>query len=277
MIPYFTNPLEHVLPAPFNDSWGVLVCVGFIVGLEIARARAIRIGLDVRDVIDGIMAIVGGGFVVGHLVHVLAYHPEQLEEKGPIVLVQVWAGLSSFGGFVGAIVGGLVFYKLLRPRPWLLHSEAILYGFPVGWLFGRLGCFSAHDHIGRRTDFFLAVDFPGGARHDLGLYEAILAAFIAIVFAVAGRKPRHVGFFVATWCFLYAPARFGFDFLRNTDLGSADVRWASLTPAQWGCLLMLGAGVWAWRWSLGQPKVGGGVTWAAATAGDAGPGEPTQA
>lgn len=275
MIPYFTNPLEHLLPSPLNDSWGVLVCIGFVAGLEIARAKAIKEGLDVRDVIDGILAIVGSGFIVGHLVHVLAYHPEQLDQKGPIVLVQVWAGLSSFGGFAGALLGSVLFYKVIRKRPWLQHAEMILFGFPFGWFFGRLGCFTAHDHVGRLTDFPLAVQFPGGARHDLGLYEALWTGVIAVVFLLAARKQRPVGWYAAAWCLMYAPVRFGLDFLRRTEclgrgykvvacpsaeqlastdpqvqseiasIALSDTRWAGLTPAQWGCLVMVGLGVWA--------------------------------
>ena len=46
------------------------------------------------------------------------------------------------------------------------------------------------------------------------------------------------------FCLLYAPVRFGLDFLRNTDLeGRADARWLGLTPAQYGMILMFIAGV----------------------------------
>jgi phosphatidylglycerol:prolipoprotein diacylglycerol transferase len=119
VIPFFINPLATVLPAPFNDSWGVLVCIGFVVGLEVARSKAIREQLDVRDVVDGIVAIVGCGFLFGHLVNTLVYHPEQMEKGGPQVLLQVWAGQSSFGGFLGAVIGSLIFYKGIRRRAWL--------------------------------------------------------------------------------------------------------------------------------------------------------------
>jgi hypothetical protein len=47
MIPYFTFPVYQLGPVPI-DPWGFLVCVGFVLGLEIARARGIALGLDVR-------------------------------------------------------------------------------------------------------------------------------------------------------------------------------------------------------------------------------------
>jgi phosphatidylglycerol:prolipoprotein diacylglycerol transferase len=143
------------------------------------------------------------------------------------------------------------FYRW-RKKPFLPHADAIMFGFPFGWMFGRTGCFLAHDHIGRRTDFPLAVNYPpgfffrgdpGGPRFDLGLNEVVWTALIAVVFWVLGRRARPPGFFVMLWCLLYAPARFVFDFLRNTDLANADVRWGGLTPAQWGCFVMFGIGL----------------------------------
>lgn len=252
MIPYFSIPVKYIGPLPL-DPWGTAVCIGFVLGLELARSRGIKAGLDVRDVVDGIVVTIGMGFVVGHLVHVLAYHYEDVFLKeGVTSLFKVWAGLSSFGGFLGAGIGAVGFYKLVRKKPFWPHADAIMYGFPFGWMFGRTGCFLAHDHIGRLTDFPLAVNYPpnfffrgdpGGARWDLGLNEVIWSAAIAALFFGLGRRPRAPGFFVMLWCLLYAPVRFGFDFLRNTDLTTADVRWSGLTPAQWGCIVMFGVGV----------------------------------
>ena len=247
LIPYFDVPILEFGPVVL-DSWAILVSIGFIVGLEISRARGIRMGLDVRDVVDGSVFTVGMGFLVGHLVHVLAYHPERLEEEGVMSLVKVWTGFSSTGGFIGAVLGSLVFYGLIRKRPYWRHADAITFGFPFAWVFGRLGCFSAHDHIGRKTDFWLAVNFRGGARHDLGLYEALWTMVIAGAFWALRERPVKDGFFLALFATMYAPIRFLLDFLRNTDTDGADVRWAGLTPAQYGMILMFSVGLWlVWR------------------------------
>lgn len=247
LIPYFSVPTLELGPLVL-DSWAALVAIGFLVGMEVVRARGLRKGIEPKDTIDGIVVTVGLGFVVGHFVHVLAYNPHQLEEQGVMALVRIWAGFSSTGGFIGAVLGAMLFYMVIRKRPFWPHADTIMFGFPIAWFFGRMGCFSAHDHIGALSDFALAVDFPvaryGGPRHDLGLYEALWSLGIAVVFFLYRNKPVRDGFFTAMFCLLYAPVRFGLDFLRNTDLeGRADARWLGLTPAQYGMILMFIAGV----------------------------------
>jgi phosphatidylglycerol---prolipoprotein diacylglyceryl transferase len=253
-IPYFSVPVYNVGAIPL-DPWALLVCIGFIVGMEVCRARGIRLGLDVRDVIDGILVIVGMGFVGGHLVHVLAYHPSQLAADGVMSLLRIWGGFSSFGGFLGAVAGVVLFYKVIRKRPFWIHTDNVMFGFPFAWFFGRLGCFSVHDHIGRPSHFFLAMDFPslGGPRHELGLYEALWTLAIAATFFLLRDKSVRPGTFCALWCLMYAPVRFFFDFLRSTDLEQSDVRWAGLTPAQYGCVLMAATGVALVLWLRKQP------------------------
>ena len=242
LIPYFEIPILDWGPIVL-DSWTALVMMGFVVGLEITRARAIRLGLDVRDIVDGAVVTVGMGFVVGHIVHVLAYNPHQLETDGIMALLRIWAGFSSTGGFIGAVIGSVLFFRVIRKRDFWVHADTIMFGFPFAWMFGRLGCFTAHDHIGKASDFWLAVQFPGGSRHDLGLYEALWTLGIALLFLKFRNRRVQPGFFLALFSATYAPIRFFMDFLRNTDLDQADVRWGGLTPAQYGMVLMTIAGV----------------------------------
>jgi phosphatidylglycerol:prolipoprotein diacylglycerol transferase len=243
LIPYWAPKVYNLGPIPI-DPWATLVCLGFIIGEEIARARGLRNGMEPRDVVDGAVFIVGMGFLVAHIVHVLAYNPHLLSED-PLILLKVWAGFSSTGGFIGAILGSVIFFTKIRPRNYWKYADNTMYGFAFGWFFGRMGCFSVHDHVGRASDFFLAVDFPApmGSRHDLGLYEALWVGGIALFFWIADKKPRPNGFFLAAWCMLYTPARFTLDFLRNDDLSNADVRWGSLTPAQYGSIAIFLVGV----------------------------------
>lgn len=249
LIPYFQIPHYEPFEGLVLDSWAVLVAIAFIVGMEVARARGIRLGLEVRDIVDGTVVTVGMGFLVGHLVHVLAYNPDTYREEGILSLLKFWGGFSSTGGLIGAVIGCVLFYTVIRKRPFWIHADTITFGFPFGFFFGRMGCFTAHDHIGKPSNFFLAVDFPDmGPRHDLGLEEGLWVLGIAAIFYALRNRPFRPGFHVGLFAVLYAPVRFGLDFLRNTDLEGADIRYAGLTFAQWSCIAfaLAGAAVLAW-------------------------------
>ncbi len=249
-------PLLGTIPI---DPWFTLVCIGFVVGLEMARHRGLRLGLDVRDIVDGAVFIVLMGFFIGHVFTVVAYYPERLAEDGIWAILRVWEGFSSMGGFLGAVIGAVVFYGWVRPRDAWRHTDVITYGFPFGWLFGRIGCFTVHDHVGAETSFFLGMHFPAGTlrlldgevasasvRHELGLYEAIYTLIIAVTFYVVGRKDRPPGFFLALYALMYAPVRFALDFLRNTDLYYQDSRYLGLTPGHYSAIVMFVAGLFLW-------------------------------
>ncbi len=253
-IPYFQLGVYYLDIPGVNvelpiDPWATLVCIGIVVGLEVARARGIKLGLQVKDVVDGAVFIVGMGFVMAHVVTVLFYKPERLATDGIWAILKVWEGFASSGGFVGAVLGAWLFYKVVRPLPALRHADVICYGFPFGWFFGRMGCGVVHDHIGAKTSFPLAMRFPdwhpaAGVRHELGLYEMAYMVPVMALFWAWGRKDRVPGFFLGWFAVLYAPMRFGLDFLRNTDLRGADLRWGGLTAAQWGMIALFAAGLW---------------------------------
>jgi phosphatidylglycerol:prolipoprotein diacylglycerol transferase len=103
----------------------------------------------------------------------------------------------------------------------------------------RLGCFSVHDHPGVLTSFPLAVQFPGGARHDLGLYDAIALAVISVVLYVVDRRGVLHDRLLALLALMYGTSRFFLDFLRARDLPYSDARYFGLTPAQYGSIVLV--------------------------------------
>jgi phosphatidylglycerol---prolipoprotein diacylglyceryl transferase len=245
------------------DPWATLVCIGFVVGLEVARHRGMKYGMEPRDIVDGAVVIVLTGFFVAHVVTVVFYFPERMMVDGAFSITaaagaigRVWQGFASTGGFLGAVIGAWIFYGFFRKVGAVKHADVICYGFPFGWLLGRMGCGLVHDHVGKLTDFPLAMNFDqgfgpwaagashiSGIRHELGLYEAAYMVLVCGLFLWLGRQERPVGFFLATFAICYAPVRFFLDFLRNTDLGNTDLRYGGLTPAQYGMIVLLLAGI----------------------------------
>ncbi|GMV43950.1 MAG: hypothetical protein AMXMBFR64_56660 [Myxococcales bacterium] len=253
VIPYYPQPKVDFGWISF-EAWGVLVAVGFLTGVFLAMRGARRMFLDDRVISDyGLWAFVGG-FTGAHLVHVFFYEPELLAEKWWFVFV-IWSGMSSFGGFLGAAVATIIFFRRRTDSFWH-YADPLALGMGPAWAIARVGCFLAHDHRGSLSDFPLAVDFPGGARHDLGLYDSILTWVLTIVIYVVARfRPRY-GVLAGILCFGYAVVRFFFDFLRATDIEKADTRYLGLTPAQYGAVALAAFGAYLlWR-SRRMPRHG---------------------
>jgi len=116
----------------------------------------------------------------------------------PLSLFRIWEGLSSFGGFTGAIIGGFL-WKLRYRADILPYADVVASSFPTAWIFGRTGCSIAHDHPGLPSDAWFAVQYPDGGRFDLGLYEMLLTIPLALAFLWLGGGHALVwGYFVST-------------------------------------------------------------------------------
>lgn len=239
MIPWIDIHFPSLGPLTIHP-FGVLVAIGVMVGARLTIRHGARLGLGEASVRSMITTVLVVGFVCAHLFDVLAYQAADGELRWTTVL-NPFGGLSSFGGFAGAVAGLFAWARWHR-QPVAPYADALAVGLAPGWLFGRLGCFLAHDHPGARTGFFLGVHYPGGVRHDLGLDEALFAGLLTLLFALLRRRPRTVGTYPAILALAYAPVRFGLDFLRAHDVVGADARYRGFTPAQYGCVLLFAVG-----------------------------------
>jgi phosphatidylglycerol:prolipoprotein diacylglycerol transferase len=289
-IPYAAEVFSHlpVIGKLFDPNhpltikpFGALVALGVYVGSVLAMRHGRERGIEEKKLAEFIFCVVGLGFVGGHMLDAVFYHPDHLA-KDPLYLFMLWEGLSSYGGFTGAVIGAL-WWKCVTltwrsidvtvggkaitlfslPQKLTVtwrHSERVLpmaevinSAFPLAWVFGRMGCASVHDHPGQLSDAWFAVRWPMGAgvtgRFDLGLIEMVLTIPLAVAFLIAWkRKPlRPLGFYSGWMCVAYAPVRFGLDFLRVTEgegnVAGGDPRYGGLTPAQWACFGLLALGI----------------------------------
>lgn len=231
-------------PVPIQP-FGILVATGVVLGTKLAEWYAKRLDIDPHILSDFATHVVFIGFVFAILLNAVFYETEDLLRffEDPSNNLK-WMGLSSYGGFVGAMVGIWVWRKRRKMPSWAL-ADAVGFAFPLGWVFGRSGCFVVHDHPGAESDFFLAVENynnSGVARHDLGFYEVIYAAVVMVIFLLILRKfpkeKRPMGLWVGLMPLLYTPGRFMLDFLRIEDQAGADVRFSGLTPAQYASMGM---------------------------------------
>ena len=234
------------------QPFGPLVATGVILGwrqcLKYAKEK------DIDEVLfrDYLFWMLVAAFVISHWVSVIFYFPEQVKED-PWVLLKVWNGLSSVGGFFGAFVGMTTYLKL-KKQPIIVYADATIFGLLLGWCFGRAGCSVVHDHPGRVVEegTFLAVGpWPDGSwRYDLGLLEFLFAVSLCcVVYFLVDWRNKRPGWLVGLVATAYAPFRFLLDFARADEaaagvIGTPDARYAGLTPAQWFTVSFLLAGLW---------------------------------
>jgi phosphatidylglycerol:prolipoprotein diacylglycerol transferase len=221
--------------------FGVLVAIGVALGFRLASRRARALGLDLPRFESHVVWTVVTGFVLSHVLDTIAYHPEVIVRR-PWELLLIYQGLSSFGGFIGGVVGFLAYARRHRVDAWR-SADAIAYGLPVGWLFGRMGCASIHDHPGARSMSPLAVDWPGGARFDLGLLELMLVPLLIVGVALVARRTTRPGALVTTLALMYPPIRFPLDFLRASAADGGDVRYFGFTPGQYASVALFAVGL----------------------------------
>jgi len=176
LIPYVKVPELTIGPLPLH-AFGLLVATGVVVGTALATTRARKRGFDLDLLNSFITWMLVVGFICGHVLDEIFYHPDEIMQD-PLSLLKIWAGLSSFGGLTGALIGiilwkyfdynpmgspaGWGFVRNRAPRPILPFADLILSVYPVAWIFGRSGCSSVHDHPGdvAGPDALLAVEFP---------------------------------------------------------------------------------------------------------------------
>lgn len=264
LIPWFQlNPKTVDLPV-FGEftfqPFGVLVWVGLAVGTFVGLWFAKKHDRSPALALDLALYLVAFSFPISYLLNGLFYQTDAFMQvvRDPSLIMKVPLGWSSYGGIVGSITGGLV-WRWRRKESLLRVGDAAAFAGPFGWAFARLGCFVTHDHPGRVTDFFLAIDgFQTGSppyqpRHDLGFYDLILFICIASLFAFLSRKDRKWGFYVALLPILYTPFRFGFDFLRASPEEGGDVRHLGLTFGQYASIALFITGVVLMRRIMKSP------------------------
>ena len=192
----------------------------------------------------------------GRLGYVVFYNPAHFLAN-PAQILQVWQGGMSFhGGFVGVMVGLILFTRAHR-IPLLQAGDAVALAAPAGLFFGRLATFINGVLWGRVTDVPWAMAFPAAgpeARHPSQLYEAGLEGLLlgAVMWFLAMRCDwlKRPGSVIGVFFVGYGLARSLVENFRQWD-------------AQVGYVIEIGAGGLTMGQMLSMPMVfiGLGFIW----------------
>ena len=239
MIPWFQYQTINAGFLKLN-VWGILVSLGFLVGMVVVYFELKKKKLDASRVYDLAFWIILFALVGSRMLYVLENISVYL--SSPFDILKLWqGGMSVYGGFIGATLAAVIYLKRHKLDFWQ-YADAVIFGLPLGLFIGRLGCFLIHDHPGVKTNFFLGVAYPDGVRYDLGLCLSINGLILFLFFLILHRREWFSGFYVATFAIWYGVARFFLDFLRARDLIGTDPRYFGLTLAQYLSIVLFATG-----------------------------------
>jgi phosphatidylglycerol:prolipoprotein diacylglycerol transferase len=217
-------------------SYGVMIALGIITGLFLARRQARQEEIDPDKIIDISFYLLIAALIGARLMFVLMNFKEYIAD--PLAILKIWeGGLVFYGGLVPAVVVGIWYIKRLGLPLWQV-ADILAPSLAIGHAMGRIGCFFAGCCYGGVCDLPWAVTFTdprslapqGVPLHPSQLYSSLsLFALFAFLILLRKKKTFH-GELFWTYILCYAIGRFLLEFLRD-DLRGGFLG-GVLSPAQ---------------------------------------------
>jgi phosphatidylglycerol:prolipoprotein diacylglycerol transferase len=223
----YPQPFEFI-GIEFIRSYGIMLAVGFLIGILWARKRAVKAGIPPEQVID-LSFIVLIASVIGSRFFYVIYHLDEFSDnlldivnpfQGGSVGI---AGLSMMGGILLALISAVVFFAVKKIDPWPL-CDAMMPMFALGLGITRIGCFlngccyglPSHDHFGLvfPLDSPAGFHYPGIPIFPAQLYSAAAGLVILSIVMVSERFKKFNGHSFWMTIGLYSIWRFIIDFYR---------------------------------------------------------------
>jgi len=201
-------------------TYGVLVAVGFLVGIAVAAHRARREGLRPEQISDLGVWLIVSGMLGGKLFHVIFFWNDFVAGWRAEGLRSLREGFVFYGGFICAAIGAVVYLRAKR-LPIAKVLDILAPCLALGHAFGRLGCFFYGCCYGKVCALPWAARFPqphtmaGTPVHPTQLYEVI--GNIALFFGLSAFAKRKQFDGQVWWLYVlgYGILRFVIEFFRG--------------------------------------------------------------
>jgi len=192
--------------------YGIMVCIGFMVGIWNASRRALKTDIDPSRVVDLGTWLLLGAIVGARLLYVVSYWNEFAGKPLWEIFMIHHGGLVFFGGLLGAIVSTVFYCKIKKINVWNM-ADVLAPSIPLGHFFGRIGCFLNGCCFGKQTTLPWAVHFPedhptcGVGVHPTQLYEAGFNLLIFFGLQLLFKNRRFKGQIFSVYLILYGIGR----------------------------------------------------------------------
>lgn len=212
---------EFIRLGPLDiHTYGVLVAIGFIVGLAVAARRARREGIDPERITDLGVWLIVSGMLGGKLFHVIFFWNDFVYGWRMDGVRSLREGFVFYGGFIGASLTAVAYARMNR-LSFAKLADIFAPSVALGHAFGRMGCFFNGCCFGKPCSLPWAVRFPpphviaGIPVHPTEIYEALGNL---VIFAGLSALYRHKRFDGQIWWLYvlgYGVLRFIVEFFRG--------------------------------------------------------------
>lgn len=260
------DPIAFTI-GPFTARWyGLAYVAGFLCAIAIMYVvgKRWKTRFDFDSLCIVLLCAMIGVIVGGRLGYVLFYNFEMYAADPLSILNFSRGGMSFHGGFVGALIAGIVASRIIK-MPFLSLVDLAMIGVPLGLLFGRCANFINGELWGAPTDLPWGVVFGGAAgtepRHPSQLYEAFFEGIVLfIVLFVLSRKqpPFPQGTYSGVFMLGYGICRFIVEFIREPDvqLGYLWGGWLTMGQVLSLPLILAGIALLIYAWKTKKPQDG---------------------
>lgn len=214
-------------------SYGLMLVIGFLSAIWLARRRAERYRIKPDDVIDigfwTLITAMAGSKALYILINWSQFIAD-LERfpQDPIgTLKAQGGGYVFFGGLVAAAVYGVIFARKTGYSFWEL-SDLAAPSIALGHGFGRIGCFLAGCCYGKQCDLPWSVTFHNHqslapldvSLHPTQLYSSINCFAITLFLLWLAKRRRFPGQIFWSYVLIYSITRFIIEIYRGDPRGS---------------------------------------------------------
>ena len=194
--------------------------LGFASSLLIVKYQIRKRGLELEaDFVETLYSYLIVGLLLGARLGYVIFYNAAYYLDNPLEIFSIWQGGMSFhGGFIGVLLGGLLFCKRYRVDYWLI-ADLVVVTVPIGLGLGRLGNFINGDLYGRVTNVPWAMIFPGESlpRHPSQLYEFLLEGVVLFIILWSMKGKVKSGQLIALFLVFYGIFRIVAEFFREPD------------------------------------------------------------
>ncbi len=215
--------------------YGVIIALGFLLGITYCDRSAKRFGIRSDDLYDLVLWLIPMSIIGARLYFIAFKLDYYLAHPGEIV--EIWnGGLAIYGGVIAGVIVMLLVCRR-KKIPWQAMFDLLIFGLLIGQILGRWGNFMNREAFGAETEIFcrMKLTAPDGSSvcvHPTFLYESLwnLVGFIGLTVWERRGGRRYDGQAALGYFFWYGVGRAWIEGLRTDSLyiGGSSLRVSQL-------------------------------------------------